>query len=483
MNNNTINPTILPRRDRAFLIGLALYVLVLHAALLAYDAANGFSPFFRVDRGAERVEAMDAVFEARDWHGIGAAIASNQIIAGEYLVQTALFKIGGPLAVIVVQILLQVCSVFAVYRIASLTLNSPALSIASAVLYATLPHSLAFAHQFASEALAVPLVVVGFWLFVEYLVADAPLAFLLAAGCLFGVTACIRPVMLLLPLFSSLFVIATQRRHVLRDAIGLVVAGALAPLVLVAFIFSATHHISLGNTNSGMGYNLYLRVTRITHTLPASDREAVVATYFGGRMNDKCSETPIQPDGSSCTLSLSDYAAFVIHYPLASARHTFEDMVTFVAKSGVSSLTANYLDLSSKAEDIKDYKHGWRAVWESQGLFAAIRKVLEASPLIAIIELAGSALFLIFSCCFFAGCSQVLRRSYDHLAARPRRIALSALAFYPFYIFATSQVGAYMVSRYRYPGEFAMCIIAVLGAGTLRRFLHARSDSASSHDS
>lgn len=84
MNCSNTDTTSSRQRDRHLLIVLALYVLAIHAALLSYDCAKDFAPFFHVDRSADRVEAMQHVLEARNWSGLGHAIATNQIVVGEY---------------------------------------------------------------------------------------------------------------------------------------------------------------------------------------------------------------------------------------------------------------------------------------------------------------------------------------------------------------------------------------------------------------
>jgi hypothetical protein len=180
-------------------------------------------------------------------------------------------------------------------------------------------------------------------------------------------------------------------------------------------------------------------------------------------------------DGSSCTMPISAYVSFVRHYPLTSVSYVFRDLISFVAKSGVSSITTNYLDISPENDArIKDYRNGWHTVWETKGLKAAIVMVIKLNPLAAILELLGSGLFLLLFGCFLIGCYEVGRLAVSHALSRPRVIALCSLALLPHYLFATSEVGSYTLSRYRYPGEFAMCILAVLGGDALMSRIGAR---------
>jgi hypothetical protein len=95
--------------------------------------------------------------------------------------------------------------------------------------------------------------------------------------------------------------------------------------------------------------------------------------------------------------------------------------------------------------------------------------VLKLNPLAAILELLGSGFFLLLFGCFLIGCYEVRRLAVIHELSRPRIIAMYALAFLPLYLFATSEVGSYTLSRYRYPGEFAMCILAVFGGAAVMR--------------
>ena len=298
---------------------------------------------------------------------------------------------------------------------------------------------------------------------------DARWSWLLAAGLTCGLAACIRPILIPLPICLSFFIIAKHGHRAIRDAAGLAGTGVLPPLLLAAMFLSATHQLSLGNTMSGMGYNLYLRGMRTSQMLSPAEQRDVAQRYYSGNINERCIGHPVLPDGSSCSLSLPEFFSFAVRYPVANGRFLLRDLLTFVGKSGISSLTANYLDISSNDEKIKDYKEGWHAIWDSQGLYAAARWVFETSPGTALIEVFGSMLFFGLFILSLVGCREIWSVARVSAWPRPRRIAMAILIFLPIYVFLTSEVSADMLSRYRYPSEFAICILATLGGASVIR--------------
>jgi 4-amino-4-deoxy-L-arabinose transferase-like glycosyltransferase len=431
---------------------LATSVLVMHGVLASYDLLSGFAPFLRTDRAGQRAESISRLINAANWQQLREALLRN-IIPGDYLLQAVLYAGGGALAVVVFQIVLQLLAVLAVYRTAQLLLSSSRMSFAAALIYACLPHSIVLAHQLSSEALAVPLVAIGYWLVMEVRVGGKPTRRLLIAGAMLGLAACVRPVLALLPIIVAPLVARPRSPRAAAEAASFAAAGTLPLLLWAAFFSLSTHQLSLGNMEVGtsLGGNLRGRVVRIAASLPPDQQVVITGRYLDRNSNG--------------VLSVADYLSFVAQYPRASLQHALRDMVTLAAKSGMSRLTIDYLDLAPRdADQIQSWGHGWRANWESRGLVAAIQAVRSHSPAIVIPELIGAILFSALFSCSLLGILFVGQLVKTGSISNERKAGFLLLTLLIVCVFATSQVGDAAQSRLRYPAEFAICILAVFGA-------------------
>jgi hypothetical protein len=92
-----------------------------------------------------------------------------------------------------------------------------------------------------------------------------------------------------------------------------------------------------------------------------------------------------------------------------------------------------------------------------------------------VIEVVGGAIFCVFSLCFLIGLIAVVEYTFSSAIPSERRIALVVLALEAMYILASLQVIGSSQDRLRNPAEFAMCILAVLGASrALALIRHSR---------
>lgn len=431
---------------------LAASVLVIHGVLLSYDLLSNFEPFLRTDRAGQRAESMARLLNAATWEQLREALLRN-IIPGDYLPQAVLYASGGAFGVVLFQIVLQFFAVLAVYRTARLLLDSSRMSFAAALIYACLPHSIVLAHQLSSEALAVPLVAIGYWLLIEVRVGGKPARQLLIAGAMLGIAACVRPVLALLPIILAPLAIRLRSPRAAAEAASFAAAGTLPVLLWAAFFSLSTEQLSLGNMEVGtsLGGNLRGRVVRIAASLPPDQRVVITGRYLDG--------------DNKGVLSVADYFSFIAQYPRASLQHTLRDMVTLATKSGMSRLTIDYLDLVPRdAGEIQSWGHGWRASWESRGLLAAIQAIWSHSPAIVIPELIGAVLFSMLFLSSLLGILFVGQAVKAGSISKERRAGFLLLTLLIVSVFATSQVGDAAQSRLRYPAEFAICILAVFGA-------------------
>lgn len=448
--SDTESPFLRRVRTKYVFALLASFIAV-HGGLLVFDLHSKFEPFLRTDRAANRYVAIANLLRADNWRGIHDALLGNNIIPGEYLVQTALYGEAGPLALVLFQLGLQLIAVLAVFRMTVLVLNAPRFGLWAALLYTFLPHSLVLAHQLSSEAIAVPLLVTAFWLTVEFRVAGKSIWFLMAAGALFGLSVFVRPVLAPLPILLLPFLGRMRRPQSLAGAAGFAMLGMLPLALWGGFIWMNTNQLSLGNANASLGMNLYGRVERVSAALPPVEQAAISARYL--------------KQGADGTLSISDYLSFVMHYPIPSIQHFLRDEVTLALKSGVSRLTIDFFNLAPEdTATIQSWSEGWRPTWEQHGLLAAIRSVATTSPYVVVSELVGAAFFSLFSLSVSIGLIATLRSALVDRHFGGRAIGLAMLSVTVLYIFASAQVVDAAQSRHRYPAEFAMSILAVLGA-------------------
>ena len=444
-------PPFLRRVHAKYVFALLACFIAVHAGLLIFDLHAKFAPFLRTDRAAHRYAAIASLLRAENWHGVHDALVGNNIVVGEYVVQAVLYGEAGPLAVVLFQLGLQLLAVLAVFRVTVLVLNGPRLGFGAALLYTFLPHSLVLAHQLSSEAIAVPLLAIAFWLFLEFRVAEKSIWFLMGAGALFGLCACARPILALLPILLMPFSRRVRSPRSLAGTVGFAVVGILPLALWGGFISMNTHQLSLGNANASLGMNLYGRVERISAALPSVEQAAISDRYL--------------KQGAGETLSISDYLSFVMHYPAASVQHFLRDEVTLAVKSGISRLTIDYFDLAPEdTATIQSWSDGWRSTWEQRGLIAAIRSAGTMSPFVVIAELAGAAFFSLFFLCVLVGLMATVLTALVERHLGGRTVGLAVLSVQVFYIFASAQVVDAAQSRHRYPAEFAMSILAVFGA-------------------
>src|SRR5437870_6950698 len=177
---------------------LLVYVVVLHGAMFFWDILRP-DVFLNADRAVER---MGKLSELRDvgmhWNGINAFLVTHGLV-GDYLPQVLLYLIGGRYLVILVQVVLLIGAVMAVYGIMDLLTASPMASLGASLLYVNLPHSLVYPHMLASESIFDPLLVISFYL-TALLFLDKPRwTVLVAAALLLGCGMLVRPITILWP--------------------------------------------------------------------------------------------------------------------------------------------------------------------------------------------------------------------------------------------------------------------------------------------
>ena len=423
--------------------------------MLVYDYYHP-EVFLNADRASSRWNSVEALSEAwRDSATI--EYLSSQGNPGDYLPQAMLLFSLGKFGLIAAQIVLVLLSGYAVYRIARILGMSVAAAQVSAVLYLVLPHSLVFAHQLATEAIHVPLLLISTWLLLEYC-ASRRLLPLWVSGLLVGLTNLVRPVTILWPVLgaSMLARIGTPR------AVSYLALAYLPVLVWVTFVHVYSGEGGLGASSRDMGHNLYQRVVRISKTLPSDASERVAANYLN--------------QGETGTLSPVEYAAFVVEYPKAATMHSLRDLAVFAGKSGIERLTIDYFALGEGRRALQDNDTGWRYHLETQGVVATMAYLWRTQGVVLIASLIGAAfMVLLLLAAVLGGVRLLLEFPKFDLT---RQIAAVLVLALPIYVAVFSQVVNAVQSRHRAPAEGAIVMLAVYGAVWLRGEIARRSRSS-----
>jgi hypothetical protein len=400
----------------------------LHAAMLGYDLQHP-DRFLRADRALERIEVVRKFAEA--WRGgdAGAFLAGHGIV-GDWLPQALLYLAGGQYLVIAVQAALALLSILWVFELGlRLGLGERGATAAAAV-YGLLPHTLAFPHQLAAEAIFVPLAVLSFRFSMGA-----------GAGAAMGLATLVRPITMLWPFIHAAL------SHGAPRARAAYVAGALAPLLLwMSFMLLATGEFSMGRSAHDLGTNLYERMHKTAARLPESQRPAE------------------RPAGQK-RAGVGEYLAFAAAHPAAAAAHSVRDLATVGFKSGIERLLLDYLDLFPGSRgDLQSSENGWRARVEQRGAFATFAELFRAQPGLVLASAGSAALYAVFMGLAVAGA--LAAPAGETSTVRGLRWLLCAFVVYTL---ATAQVVDAAQSRHRAPAEFALSLLALAGWAALRK--------------
>jgi hypothetical protein len=437
---------------------LLFYMIFVHGAIFFSDIARP-DVFLHADRAPERMAAIRGLSSVgMSWKGLGTFLVTHGL-AGDYLPQAILYLAGGRYAVILVQVSLMIAAVMAVYGMTHLFTASPKASLAAAVLYFHLPHSLVFPHVLASEGIFDPLLVISFYFAAVFFLEEQRSGLLLASAVLLGCATLVRPVTILWPLVIC--VTFLLNRFSLKQVLWYPTM-CFAPLTLwMGFIWLNTGVFSMGSSSRDLGHNLYGQVAIIIERrLPEYERAQAKAAFLRERASSETSRDQL-------VMSPSDYFRFGLNYPRWYLSYLGEEAIIYVAKSGVEKITVDYLDLASDIrEGLATMQYSWRDQVRSQGIITSVKLMLAEHPGLILTSLIGAVLVLLLWALAGIGSLCVL---IDQAYTLRQRTFIAISAAFPLYLLAVSQAASGMESRHRAPAEFTLCLLAVLGWRVCRR--------------
>jgi 4-amino-4-deoxy-L-arabinose transferase-like glycosyltransferase len=422
---------------------------LLHITLFALDI-EGTDGFFRADRASQRLHAMRNLIECGPDHAavIGCLVKQGSI--GDYGIHAAFYALGGPLAVIVFQIVLAIAAAIGVTYIAWRALLSKNLAIAAGVLYVCLPQSLAFPHQLLSESISNPFVIFG-TVGLLYALANRRSAWIwLLAGLAMGIAGLVRPALILLAPLSAILltVIDRERRHVAKSF--LFAMSGIAPFVLwCLFMFLQVGKFGPGESTQDLGLNFSQSTAKVLLSegvAPADGRA---------------------PDWLPTRLTTGEYLSYIRRYPRGFANLYLKNILVMVSDSGIGRLYVDLLGFGAEERiRMQDPALGWRAQLTNHGPLAMLKQGWALAPGTIVAGIVGALGFAlvnlgtVIAYVVLLRAGSLLRSSAGSLQ---QRWCLAFLLVIPIYVVATSQVVAYAPSRLRSQGEFAWAILACFG--------------------
>ena len=446
---------------------LLFYMIFVHGAIFFWDIARP-DVFLHADRAPERMAAIRELGSVgMSWKGLNTFLVSHGL-AGDYLPQAILYLAGGRYAVILVQVVLMITAVMAVYGMTHLFTASPTASFAAAVLYFHLPHSLVFPHVLASEGIFDPLLVISFYFAAVFFLEEQRSGPLLASAILLGCATLVRPVTILWPVVIC--VTFLLNRFSLKQVLWYPTM-CFVPLTLwMGLVWFNTGVFSMGSSSRDLGHNLYGQVAIIIkRRLPEYERAQAKAAFL---RETASGETTLDQG----VMSASDYFRFGLNYPRGYLSYLGEEITIYVAKSGVEKVTVDYLDLASDIrEGLATMQYSWRDQVRSQGIIASAKLMLAERPGLILASLIGVVLALLLWALAGIGSLCVL---IDKAHTLQQRTFIAILAAFPLYLLAVSLAASGIESRHRAPAEFTLCLLAVLGWTLYRRIsLHTTPGS------
>ena len=447
---------------------------LVHAAMLVFDIATGFSAFLRGDRSETRLATMESV--ARQEGGsLVAAMAHGAVAPGEYVVQLPFYLAAGPLGVVVFQIALMLASVAAMWKIVERTIPHRRAPLIVSVLYALTPMTLTFSHQLTTEALATPLCV----LFTYFAVKGADsrrLTDAVLAGLCLGAVVLIRPgYMVIIPCLFGLGVLAILLKS-LTSLKGLAVACVIACLPLAgwtALFAQTTGAVGYTGGVANVGWNLRSKVFFVER---AHGRAGPVEVARFKIYDEMWSE-----EEAGGKISLGRYLAIAAEHPVDYVKAGAADLGLAFGRGGLSKLAVDYFGVA-RDKGIKE----WRNVLDAGGPGALVGWAFDNLDILAVtaLELAAS---LVSVAAFLIAVAFMLAALARHrtIAAQSGQAAIT-LILVATALIATTALSALVVDRaqprLRNPADPAILLLGAMAVAALATMRKGGAKSASRDD-
>ena len=444
------------RVQRDTLIVLAT-AAALQLILFAYDAAMKFYPIVHGDRSQLRWSALHALRGA-DPSSLMDTLTASQTVPGEYVFAYAAYALGGPAAIIVLQMVLFLLSLACVCAMAA-TFPWKNSVLVFGIGYAILPHNLAFTHQLVTEAIATPFVVFFIYFYFRFcrsrLVSDA-----LLAGLMLGVAIFVRPPLLLIaPALIAMHVLYRRYFWVgATRAAALLACIALLPMaVWTAAFTSHTGHFGYTSGVANFAWNLRSKVY-LVHARNGLEQPEALKRFstYGDLYSD------------SAGISVGEFLGYASEHPLLFAQAAASDALIFLARGDASKVLVDHLGLGGNAS-FKD----WRVMWSERGTAGLIEWGLSNAD-VTLVIVAETLLSLLTLACTLAAvafCGWCLirpREVADVIGDDSFAVVLMLTALLAA-VFCSAQIVDQAQGRLRHPAEAGLMLLLGYAALYLQR--------------
>ncbi|MFO1129543.1 MAG: hypothetical protein U1E66_14050 [Rhodospirillales bacterium] len=442
---------------------LALFVVV-HGALLTYEIAHP-EAFFggdRADKRANKIFVFLDIPEVREgrsptWSSIPAhpfgetrpAMSTTEKLLnlgppGDYMVHALPYWIGGPFAVVLVQLALALIAVVCVFRLGLRLGLSEGYAFGATALYVLLPGSLYQPHQLVTEGMFNPLVAIATYLLVR--IVDEPFRWrvVLTALVLLAVAMEVRTQLLLYPfVLVAIFVIWRPDGWGRLVVATLVVCFAI-PVGWSLFVAMQPADLVVTPTELSLDRNLSGLVQRMS--------------IRGGFPFDRTAFAGEE-------ISIWDFIGYVVRYPVAFFEVKLTDAVEILANPAITGL-GKFLDIDLFNFRTDSGRLFWSQLKWNAGIFGVLRELPKQNLSFLVPFLAATVAWLAVLALAAFGALVLIRDR--RIGGAGKAIVLSIAV----YNLAIVQVSEMVRAGQRSPVEFVIVILFAIG---LRRLLHGQT--------
>jgi len=441
---------------------IIFYVTLIQSLMFIHDLSHP-NLFLFADRAAGRMEAINKLISFLDGHSSLMQFLAHQGtdlgIPGDYIIQGLVFFVSGQYGVILFQVVLFIASVAALYHLTYLLTHSRCYSVAAALIYAHLPHSIVFPHMLWSEAVFNPFLLFGFYYMVRVAISSASWLNISLAALFLALATLVR--MVSAPLAIVAVIIFFLCHLQLKKIIGYVSIFAVALVAWPLFVWSQTDTFTMGSLDKTSSHHVYYglseRLKTMINTLPPDERPKAEARYISTE-NSK---------NEQLRNIVFKYLSFAMNYPGPFVGLLAQDASVFVLQSGIERLTVDYLELTgADRKVIQQPLHGWREKLIANGVIDTAATYLREHPVVVILSLIGILVMVTLWGLVVIGAISVCKNWLQ--IGREERIILTSMAFFVAYMFLPGTMFLYPGARYRSPVEPYICVLAVIGLASIK---------------
>lgn len=429
MTDVKILSPILRKFEGAYLIAVLIIYICLHTLLFYYDLAH-VEAIMEGDRTVQRMKSVMAVMNSLGNSSslMDALVARG--VPGDYIFHSLAYLPYRSYSIIVIQVFLGLIAVVFVYKLAFLLFRSHTVATIAALSYIVLPGSLVQPHTLVTEAFYNPLLIIFLFYSVKYLLAGEIINLIIAALAA-SAASFIRLIFILYPVFFFLSILVVFREKRIKHAFAYLVSVLSIPFLWMSLYFSHTDQFSMGKPASSLSLNFFLRVERMAGLDKSIDLDPV---EFPRAMGARA------------------FLTFLSSHPASYIKTLRSDIFNIGLNTGVNTFAGRYLGLYTMPESTRY----WKDIRDQQGISGSVIELFKWSPLLIIINVLASILWLGFLLFSFFGFILFLKDK------RLSNIVKFTVVSFPVYIISTQFIASTPRWSHRTPAEFVFAIMFAL---------------------